>query len=182
MPEIDGGSASVWGISDEQSAVDHLRVMRWGRNDVNARCPHCGGTRLYHFADGRNHKCANCRKRFSIMVGTIFEDSKVALWKWFFAVWMITSQEEGIASTILAKKIEVSQKTAWYMLNRLRIAAETKSFNRPLDGASGLDRTIAKGNAERLTGLPDGNARGAAFDCRDERGEFQVRGSGTDLE
>lgn len=130
---------------DEQSAVDHLRVLRWGANDENAHCPHCGGTRLYHFADRRNHKCGDCRKRFSIKVGTIFEDSKIALRKWFMAVWMITSHKKGIASTTLARDIKVTQKTAWLMLHRLRIAARTKSFNAPLKGTVETDETFIGG-------------------------------------
>lgn len=116
----------------EQHAIDHLRAIRWGDNDERAYCPHCGSTRIMHFKDNKNHKCSDCRKRFSIKVGTIFADSKIQLRKWFAAIWMITSHKKGIASTQLAKDIKVTQKTAWFMLHRLRHAAETKSFNAPM--------------------------------------------------
>ncbi|MEO9738503.1 MULTISPECIES: IS1595 family transposase [Roseibium] len=114
---------------DEQSAIDHLRAIRWGSDNENAYCPHCGSARVNHFSNGKDHKCADCRKRFSIKVGTIFEDSKIPLRKWFMAIWLITSHKKGIASTTLARDIKVTQKTAWFMLHRLRHASRTKSFN-----------------------------------------------------
>jgi len=129
----------------EQHAIDHLRAIRWGENDERAYCPHCGSTRIMHFKDNKNHKCHDCRKRFSIKVGTIFADSKIQLRKWFAAIWMITSHKKGIASTQLAKDIKVTQKTAWFMLHRLRHAAETKSFNAPLDGDVEVDETYVGG-------------------------------------
>ena len=114
---------------DEQAAVDYLTSLRWKNGKF---CPHCGSVWLYHFADKRTHKCGDCRRRFSIKVGTIFEDSKIELCKWAMAIWLITSHKNGIASTQLSKDISVTQKTAWFMTHRLRNAIRTKSFNRPL--------------------------------------------------
>ncbi len=105
---------------DEQAAIDHFTAIRWRDG---AYCPLCGSTKVYHFSDQRTHKCGDCRKRFSIKVGTIFEDSKIELRKWMMAIWLITSHKKGIASTALAKDIGVTQKTAWLMLHRLRYAA-----------------------------------------------------------
>ncbi len=127
---------------DELSAIKHFEALRWKRG---AYCPHCGSTKAYHFADQKTHKCGDCRKRFSIKVGTIFEDSKIGLQKWFMAIWLITSHKKGIASTQLAKDISVTQKTAWFMLHRLRCTAQTKSFNRPLDGPVEADETFVGG-------------------------------------
>jgi transposase-like protein len=132
-------------IPDEQSAIDHFTAIRW-RN--GAFCPHCGGTRIYHFSDNRTHKCGECRKRFSIKVGTIFEDSKIEMRSWMMAIWLITSHKKGIASTQLAKDIGVTQKTAWFMLHRLRYAARTQSFNRPLEGEVEVDETYVGGKAK----------------------------------
>lgn len=134
----------------EQHAIDHLRAIRWGENDERAYCPYCGSTRVMHFKDNKNHKCHDCRKRFSIKVGTIFADSKIQLRKWFAAIWMITSHKKGIASTTLAKDIKVTQKTAWFMLHRLRHAAETKSFNGPMDGDVEVDETYIGGKAKNM--------------------------------
>ena len=129
-------------IPDEQAAIDHFTAIRWKDGEF---CPYCGSTRLYHFSDKRTHKCGDCRQRFSIKVGTIFEDTKIPLRKWFAAIWMLTSHKKGIASTTLARDIKVTQKTAWFILHRLRHAAETKSFNAPLDGVIEADETFIGG-------------------------------------
>jgi len=111
---------------DEDACIRHFRAIRWANG---AFCPYCGGVRVYDFKDGRTHKCADCRQRFSIKVGTVFEDTKLPLRKWFIAIWLITSHKKGIASAQLARDIGVTQKTAWFMTHRLREAAKTKSFN-----------------------------------------------------
>ena len=95
-------------IPDEQTAVGHFRAIRW----KNGRfCPLCGSTKVYDFSDYRVHKCGDCRARFSIKVGTVFEDTKIPVRKWLAAVWLITSHRKGIASTQLARDIGVTQKT-----------------------------------------------------------------------
>lgn len=118
-------------IPDEDAAIAHFTSVRWRDG---AFCPHCGGTKVYTFADKKTHKCAACAARFSIKVGTIFEASKVPLRKWLAAIWLLTSHKKGVASTTLARDIGVTQKTAWFMLHRLREAAATKGFNSPLGG------------------------------------------------
>ena len=74
-------------------------------------------------------------------MGTIFHDTKIPLRKWFAAIWLITSHKKGIASAQLARDIKVTQKTAWFMLHRLREAARTNSFNRPLTGEIEADES-----------------------------------------
>jgi transposase-like protein len=115
----------------EKAAIAYFKAIRWKNGE---HCPYCGHDKIYGFSDGKNWKCAECRQRFSIRVGTIFEDSRIPLRKWLAAIWFITSHKKGIASTQLAKDIDVTQKTAWFMLHRLRHAARTRSFNRPLGG------------------------------------------------
>lgn len=127
---------------DEQSCIDHLRSIRWANG---AFCPHCGSTTVYDFSDKRTHKCGDCRQRFSIKVGTIFEDTKLPLRKWFTAIWMITSNKKGIASTQLAKDLKITQKSAWFVLHRLRHAARTDGFNGPLSGEVMADETVVGG-------------------------------------
>jgi transposase-like protein len=127
---------------DEQTCIDHLRAIRWANGPY---CPLCGGTRIYHFSDRRTHKCADCRQRFSIKVGTIFEDTKLPLRKWYIAIWLITSHKKGIASTQLAKDLKITQKSAWFVLHRLRYAARTKSFAAPLEGEIEVDETFVGG-------------------------------------
>ncbi|SRR6266540_1172488 len=127
---------------DEQSCIDHVRDIRWKDGEF---CPHCGGFRIYHFSDRKTFKCGDCRERFSIKVGTIFHDTKLPLRKWFMALWMITNHPKGIASTTLAKDLKVTQKTAWFVLHRIRHAARTKSFNAPLKGTIEGDTTFVGG-------------------------------------
>ena len=130
---------------DEQTCLDHFRAIRWARG---AFCPYCGATEIYNFSDGRTHKCKACRQRFSIKVGTIFADTKLPLRQWFIAIWLITSHKKGVASAQLARDLGVTQKTAWFMLHRLRYAAKTKSFNMPLDGIVEVDETFIGGKAK----------------------------------
>jgi transposase-like protein len=130
-------------IPDEAAAVEHFTAIRWKNGEF---CPYCGHDHLYHFGDKKTHKCAQCRQRFSIKVGTIFEDSKLPLRTWMLAVWFITSHKKGIASTQLAKDLGVTQKTAWFIMHRLRHAARTRSFNRPLKGDVEADETFVGGS------------------------------------
>jgi transposase-like protein len=127
---------------DEQACIDHVRAFRWRDGEF---CPHCGGTRIYEFSDRKTFKCGDCRQRFSIKVGTIFESTKLPLRKWFMAIWMITNHPKGIASTTMAKDLDITQKTAWFVLHRVRHAARTKSFNMPLKGIVEVDETWVGG-------------------------------------
>ena len=118
----------------EQACIDHLTAIRWRHGKF---CPLCGNAeegRIGTLTGTNTHKCYVCRERFSIRVGTIFQDTKLPLRKWFVAIWMVTSHTKGIASTVLAKDLGVTQKTAWFVLHRLRHAARTPSFNAPLKG------------------------------------------------
>lgn len=130
---------------DEQAAIDHLTAIRWANGKF---CPLCGNAdekRIGTLTGTNTHKCYACRKRFSIKVGTIFQDTKLPLRTWFAAIWMITNHPKGIASTTLAKDLGITQKTAWFVLHRLRHAARTDSFNAPLSGDVEIDETFVGG-------------------------------------
>jgi transposase-like protein len=130
-------------FNTEQKAIDHLKAIRWYGKPY---CPHCGFDKVYQFKNNENlYKCASCRKKFSVTVGTIFEDSALSLRKWFIAIYLLTSHKKGIASLQLSKDIGVTQKTAWFILNRLRFAANTKSFNAPLKNIVEVDETYIGG-------------------------------------
>ncbi len=130
---------------DEQSAIDHLTAIRWANGKF---CPLCGNAdekKIGTMTGTNTHKCYACRKRFSIKVGTIFQDTKLPLRTWFAAIWMITNHPKGIASTTLAKDLGITQKSAWFVLHRLRHAARTDSFNAPLSGTVQVDETAVGG-------------------------------------
>jgi transposase-like protein len=129
----------------EQHCIDHLTAIRWRNGKF---CPLCGNAdeaKIGTLTGTNTHKCYVCRQRFSIRVGTIFQDTKLPLRKWFIAIWMITSHTKGIASTVLAKDLKVTQKTAWFVLHRLRHASRTPSFNAPLEGIIEVDETFVGG-------------------------------------
>ncbi len=113
-------------FSDEITCIKHLETMRWNNEPV---CPYCNHKKIYKFKDKKTYKCAKCRKRFNVKVRTVFEDTKISLQKWFMAIYFITSHKKGISSLQLSKDIGVTQKTAWFMLHRLRYVSNTKEFN-----------------------------------------------------
>ena len=93
-----------------------LAEARWGDDVI---CPKCGKHHCKKASNGRFY-CTCCKHNFSCTVGTIFENTKVALRKWFFAMYMISSHKKGISSHQLSEDINVTQKTAWYMLHKIR--------------------------------------------------------------
>ena len=105
-------------FNNDKRCRDFITEQRWGKVVV---CPHCGCTHVYVCGNGDNQfKCAECHKRFSCLVGTIFENTKLPLQKWFMAMYLISSHKKGISSHQLARDIEVTQKTAWYILHKVR--------------------------------------------------------------
>lgn len=109
-----------------EDCLKHLEAVRWADG---AFCPHCGGSdMIYHYSDNRRHKCGECLRVFRVITGTIFGDSPTKMLpKWFAAIWLETCHSKGISSVRLAKEIGVTQKTAWYMLRRIRQMSDRDS-------------------------------------------------------
>jgi transposase-like protein len=136
--------AMMESFPDEATCIRHLEKLRWPKGIV---CPCCGSTRkIYHLKRSRVYKCADCHNEFSVRKNTIFEESRLPLRKWFAAAWLMASNRKGIASTQLAREIGVTQKTAWFMLGRLREVAHTMSqVGGPMTGTVEADETYIGG-------------------------------------
>lgn len=104
-------------FKEESVCVNYLAQSRWGDQPC---CPHCGSTKAY--TTNRGYKCADkdCRKKFTVITGTIFENTKISLRYWFAAIYLATAHKKGISSLQLSRDLNVTQKTAWFILHRVR--------------------------------------------------------------
>jgi transposase-like protein len=133
-------------FADPEVCVQFVASLRWENGPV---CPKCGGTEHYYLATRRVWKCKNreCRKQFSVKVGTIFEDSAIPLDKWLCSIWLIANSKNGISSHELGRLIGLTQKSAWFVLHRIRLAMRTGTFAR-FDGEVETDESYFGGVAK----------------------------------
>lgn len=118
-------------FSDLRVCHEYMRIIKWPSGKIV--CPKCGNESVKEIATRPGTlKCnrAACQKQFSYKVGTIFEDSPLGLDKWFVAVWCVANSKNGISSHEVARALGVTQKTAWFMLHRIREAMKTGSFRK----------------------------------------------------
>lgn len=101
---------------DEESCMKHLEMMRWNGIVVS---PFSQNSKVYHCSDGK-YKCRNSGKYFNAKTGTIFHNSRIGLQKWFIAIWIMAIEKNPITSVDMAKKLGITQKSAWYMMQRIR--------------------------------------------------------------
>ncbi|MDQ2841777.1 MAG: IS1595 family transposase [Acidobacteriota bacterium] len=123
--------------------------LRWPNGVI--KCPHCGAKKLTYLAKQRVWKCYAKHERptFSLKTGTIFEDSPIALVKWLTAAWLSISCKNGISSYEIHRGLGVTQKTAWFMLHRIRLAMQEGGFNK-LGGEVEIDETFIGGKARNM--------------------------------
>jgi len=114
-------------LPDDKSCREYLELMLW---NGTPRCPDCGSDEHYELkvkgVFNGLRKCKNCRERFTVTVGTMFEGSHISLRKWFIAIYIFSSHKKGISSHQLAKDLGITQKSAWFMLGRIRNAFQIK--------------------------------------------------------
>lgn len=134
-------------FADPQRCLDLLSAMRWPQGPV---CPRCGSNENGYLKSRALWQCKSCRKQYSVKVGTIFEDSPIALDKWFCALWMIVSAKNGVSSYEVHRALKVTQKTAWFMMHRIRRALQKGSIDRKLMGDVEVDETYIGGNARNM--------------------------------
>lgn len=137
-------------FSDEQTCIDTVAAMRW---PDGVTCPACGHKEHWYLKTQKRWKCKDCHRQFSVKLGTIFEDSPIGLDKWLLAMWMITNCKNGVSSYEIHRAIGVTQKTAWFMLHRLRLVMQQNNGCLKLGG--GLkeveaDETFIGGKARNM--------------------------------
>src|SRR6266513_1881676 len=136
-------------FADPDNCRDYLVARRWP-NGIT--CPTCGSTAVY-FDKGRNGwecKTRHPQRKFTLKTGTIFEDSPLGLDKWLPTVWMIANGKNGVSSWEIHRAIGVTQKTAWFMLQRIRLAMQDESGGGKLGGDVEIDETFIGGKARNM--------------------------------
>lgn len=149
-------------FSDPDICLDFMVNLRWP-NGVT--CPTCGSVDVRFIPTRRLWECKSkhAKRQFSVKVGTIFEDSPIALNKWLATIWLIANAKNGISSYEVHRAIGVTQKSAWFMLHRIRLAMQSESFG-PMSGEVEVDETFIGGKAR--------------FMHKDKR-EAQIKGRGS---
>src|SRR6267143_1228732 len=114
-------------FSDQQVCINTIAKMRWPSGPI---CPACDGTEHYYLKTQKRWKCKKCSRQFSVKLGTIFEDSPISLDKWLVALWMLVNCENGISSYEVGRDLGITQKSAWFVLHRLRLALRAGSVEK----------------------------------------------------
>jgi transposase-like protein len=114
-------------FADYENCRNFMVAIRW--SDGVVKCPHCGSAKVTYLAKARVYQCygKHAKSKFSLKVGTIFEDSPIGLDKWLPAAWLLSNCKNGISSYEVARALGVTQKSAWHMLHRLREAMDDKA-------------------------------------------------------
>ncbi|RYU89388.1 IS1595 family transposase [Mucilaginibacter terrigena] len=128
-------------FKEEDTCKAYLANSRWGTEPA---CPHCGNVGAYITNRGFKCKAKECQKKFTVTTGTIFENTKISLRTWFAAMYLCTAHKKGVSSLQLSRDLNLTQKTAWFILHRIR---EMLNANQPkqLDGTIEIDETYVGG-------------------------------------
>ncbi len=137
-------------FADKQVAHDYFVALRW---PYAVACPRmdCGSADVAKIANRNAWRCRDCDRQFTAKVGTIFEDSPIGFDKWLPALWMLTACRNGVSSYEIHRALKVTQKTAWFMLHRLRLSLKTETFD-TLRGEVEADETYIGGSVKNKRG------------------------------
>jgi len=137
-------------FSNPDNCIDYLAIRRWPNGKVV--CPTCGCETIKFSEKRRTWTCAkhHSKREFSIKVGTVMEDSAIPLDKWLTAAWLVTNCKNGISSYEIARDVKVTQKSAWFMLHRIRLAMQDDFFGSKLGGEVEVDETFIGGKARNM--------------------------------
>jgi transposase-like protein len=141
--------AAIVYYSDPDNCLNHLVAQRW---PDGVTCPTCGSKDVRFISTRRIWECKSkhAKKQFSVKVGTIFEDSPIGLDKWLTAAWMVANCKNGVSSYEISRAIGVTQKTAWFMLHRIRLVMQDESKGGKLSGHVEVDETFIGGKARNM--------------------------------
>jgi transposase-like protein len=133
-------------FADPDVCLDYMIRARWGSRDA-VRCPTCGNDRVHFLAERRLFQCntKHPKRQFSVKVGTIFEDSPLGLDQWLPALWLLTTCKNGVSSYEIARALGITQKSAWFMMHRLRLTMQDGGGT--LAGEVEVDETFIGGKA-----------------------------------
>ncbi len=133
-------------FADADTSFAFVIQLRWPNGVI---CPRCDTEKPSYLTTRRIWKCRACKQQFSVKVGTIFEDSPLGLDKWLPALWLLANAKNGISSYELGHALGVTQKTAWLMLSRIRLAMQTKTFAK-LSGTVEADEIFVGGSIKNM--------------------------------
>jgi transposase-like protein len=135
-------------FADADNCLDYMVEHRWPQG---VECPTCGRKDVTYLANQKKWQCKSSheKRQFTAKMGTIFEDSPLGLQTWLPAVWIITTAKNGVSSCEIARSLGVTQKTAWFMLHRIRKAMQSGSFMK-LVGEVEADETFIGGKARNM--------------------------------
>lgn len=137
FPEFKSIFDLIKAFPTEQSCIEHLERLQWNGNPVS---PFKADSKVYKCA-GNKYKCKDTGKYFNVRTGTIFDNTKIPLQKWFLALYVFSSHKKGISSHQLARDITVTQKSAWFLLHRLRYAFDHPNFKGIVSGTVEIDES-----------------------------------------
>ncbi|HEX7415139.1 MAG TPA: IS1595 family transposase [Bacteroidia bacterium] len=145
---------------DEQTCTNHLEQLRWNGNVIS---PFDEASIVYK-CKGNKYKCKNTGKYFNVRTATLFDNTKVELQKWFLAIYIVTAHKKGISSHQLARDLDVTQKTAWFMLQRIRACFGLDNLKPEMIDNTQLDETFVGGkNKNRHANKKVANSQGRSF-------------------
>jgi transposase-like protein len=152
-PEPTSLQEAIIYFANPDNCIDYLAIRRWP--DGKVTCPNCGSDKVKFSETRRTWTCAkhHAKREFSVKVGTVMEDSAIPLDKWMMATWMITNCKNGISSYEIASGVKVTQKSAWFMLHRIRLAMKDETFGAKFGKDGGeveTDETFVGGSMRNM--------------------------------
>jgi len=151
--------------ADEKAAVEFMEKQRWGTNPC---CPECGSVSVYQMKDSKTGerqanyrwRCHDCKKQYTVRVGTVFEDSRIPLRHWCYGFYRASTSKKGVSALEIKRQTGLAYKSALFMLNRIRFAMDSSDVE-PLEGIVEVDETFVGGKPRRKNNQAKIESRGA---------------------